>query len=157
MIIYRFFKYLIKNIKYTRILNKVYEDENILNNLSQLFGVEFKKDWIGRIYAVINPTIHDGKYDPNKQIYEYGQDGLTNHMVVEQQIMEKLNIASQFIQAQNLFDLLTYEIKKLDDYNNYLFIIQPITLPDCLEYTKKFSITYSILILVGIILGIFIF
>lgn len=157
MIIYRFFKYLFKNIKYTRILNKVYDNENILNNLSKLFEVNFKKDWIGRIYAVINPSIQNGVYDQNKQIYEYGQDGLTNHMFVEQQIMEKLNVAQQFIQAQNLFDLLTYEIRKLDEYNNYLFIIQPITLPDCLEYTKKFTIVYSILILIGIILGIFIF
>lgn len=158
MIIYRFFSYLIKNIKYTKILNKVYKDENILTNLSKLFGTEFRKDWIGRIYAVINPSIYNGEYDPNKQIFEYGKDGeLSNHIFVEQQIMEKLNIAQQFIQARNLFDLLTYEIKKIDEYGNYLFIIQPITLPDCLEYTKKFTIIYSILIIIGIILGIFIF
>ena len=83
MIIYRFFKYLFKNIKYTRILNKVYKDENILSNLSQLFGTEFKKDWIGRVYTVVNPLIHNGTYDPNKQIYEYGESGLSNHMYIE--------------------------------------------------------------------------
>ena len=52
--------------------------------------------------------------------------------------------------ANNLFDLLTYEIKKLDDYDNYLFVIKPITFDDCKKWTKIFVITYSILI-IGII------
>ena len=54
--------------------------------------------------------------------------------------------------ANNLFDLLTYEIKKLDNYDNYLFIIKPITFDDCAKWTKIFAITYSILLVIGIIL-----
>jgi hypothetical protein len=155
MITYRFITYLIRNLKYSRILNKVYKDENILQNLSSLFQTEFKKDWIGRIYTVINPHIQNGVYDPNVQIYEYGENGLDNSIYVQNWIMERLNVASKFIQAQNLFDLLTYEIKKIDEYDNYLFIIQPITLPDCMEYVKKFTILVTILMVLGIGLWIF--
>lgn len=145
------------NIKYNRILNKVYKEENILLNLSSLFGTQFKKDWIGRIYTVINPIIKDGEYQQNAQIYEYNTNGITNNAYIEHWIMDRLNIAKNFIRAQNLFDLLTYEIKPIDSYGNYLFIIKPITLDDCLEYTKKFLILYPILILIGIFLYIYIF
>ena len=57
--------------------------------------------------------------------------------------MTKLNLIRDFIMANNLFDLLTYEIKKLDDYDNYLFVIKPITFDDCMKWTK-FLFIYSI-------------
>lgn len=148
MITYRFLKYLILNIKYYRILSKVYKEENLLHNLSALLKVEFRKDWIGRIYAVFNPNIQDGMYDPNRQIYEYDENGLTNRPYVEAYIMSQLNIAKQFIQANNLFDLLTYKIEKIDDNDNYLFIMQPIILDDCFKYTKYFSIMVGLLLII---------
>lgn len=151
MIIYRFFKYLFLNIKYTKILNKVYETENILPNLSELFNTTFKKDWIGRLYAVINPNLLGEDFDINTIIYEYGNNGLNNNAFVERWIMQRLNIAQSFIQVNNLFDLLTYDIKKLDEYDNFLFVIEPITLQDCLKYSKYFAILLTILILIILI------
>ena len=148
MITYRFLKYLILNIKYYRLLSKVYKEENLLHNLSALLKVEFRKDWIGRIYAVFNPNIQDGMYDPNRQIYEYDEKGLTNRPYVEAYIMSQLNIAKQFIQANNLFDLLTYKIEKIDDNDNYLFIMQPIILDDCFKYTRYFSIMVGLLLII---------
>ena len=152
MIIYRFFKYLILNIKYTKILNKIYKEENISQNLSLLFKSNFKQDWIGRLYTVINPNLLGEDFDINTIIYEYGEEGLNNKAFVERWIMTRLNIAQSFIQANNLFDLLTYDIKKLDDYDNYLFVIQPITLNDCLKYSKLFSILILVLIVISITL-----
>lgn len=154
MIIYNFFKNLYLNVKYSKILNKVYKDERILENLSQLFGSEFKKDWINRIYTVINPNLLDNKLNTNTQIFEYDENGLNNSPYIEKWIMDRLNIAQQFIQANNLFDLLTYEIKKIDDYDNYLLIIEPITLKDCIKYTKRFGILLNILIIIAILLVI---
>ena len=151
MIIYRFFKYLILNIKYTKILNKIYEDEHIPENLSNLFKSQFKQDWIGRLYTVINPNLLGEDFDMNTIIYEYGETGLNNKTFVERWIMMRLNIAQSFIQANNLFDLLTYDIKKIDEYDNYLFIVEPITTRDCLKYTKYFLIFISLLIIIGII------
>ena len=66
--------------------------------------------------------------------------------------MTKLNVAKNFIMANNLFDLLTYEIKRLDNYDNYLFIIKPITFNEFKKWTKIFSIVYSILTVIGITL-----
>lgn len=150
MIIIRFIRDLWLNRKYTNILKKVYNDEQLLIKFSQLFGTEFRMDWVGRIYTVINPNILQDKLDTNTQIFEYGENGLSNNVYIEHWIMTKLNIAQNFIMANNLFDLLTYEIKKLDNYDNYLFIIKPITFDDFIKSTKLFAIVYGILLVIGI-------
>jgi hypothetical protein len=148
MIVYKFFKILWVHLKYSKILKKVYKDENLIQNLSNLFGVNFRIDWIGRIYAVINPTISNGEYDSNTIIYEYDENGLRSDAFVEHRIIDKMKIASNFIKAKNLFDLLTYKIKKIDNYDNYLFIIQPITLEELIKRTKYFSGLIAMVLLI---------
>lgn len=152
MIFYKFLLNLYLNIKYTRLLNKIYKDENLLYKFSQLFGVEFKKDWVGRIYTVINPNILNNELDVNTQIFEYGENGLTNKPYIEKYIMTKLNLIKDFIMANNLFDLLTYEIVELDKYDNYLIVLKPITFDDCKKWIKIFVITYLSLITILITL-----
>ena len=155
MIIYKFFKYLYLHVKYVKILNKVYEDENLIENLSKLFDIKFKRDWVGRIYTVINPYIQDGKFKNDSHIFEMGDDGLNNNEYIEQYIMQKLVVADRFIYTNNLFDLLTYSIKKLDKYGNYLFIMKPITYDDFIMHTKRFLMLLGGLMVVG--LGIIIY
>ena len=152
MVIYSFIRNLLLNIKYTRLLRKIYDDEQLLRKFSELFGTEFRIDWVGRMYAVFNPNIANDMLDVNSQIFEYDEKGLTNKPYIEKWIMTKLILVKDFIMANNLFDLLTYEIKKLDEYDNYLFIIKPITFDDCIKWTKIFAITYSILAVIGIVL-----
>lgn len=158
MITYLFIKYLVLHLRYTKILKKVYKDENLLDNLSSLFKVPFRIDWLGRVYAIFNPHIQEGVYNPNNQIYEYDENGLTNKAYVESYIMNQLNIAKRFIQASNLFDLLTYKIKKIDDYDNYLFIMQSITYEDFKTATKRFIWAFSTvcLIIIGFLIYYFI-
>lgn len=141
--------------KYNRILKKVYKQENLLENLGQLLNTRFRIDWIGRVYAVINPSIRNNQYDANSQIYEYGPNGLSDLPGVESWLMKRLNIAQQFIQAKNLFDLLTFKLEKIDDNNNFLFILQPLPLDDLKTYTKRFLILLLVLALIGIGLLIF--
>ena len=156
MIIYNFFKALFTHLKYRKILKEVYKNENLLENLSKLFGTNFRIDWIGRIYTVINPNLTpDGKYDANAQIYEYGEDGFRNDVYIERQIMHKLNIAKQYINTNGLFEIMTYKINKLDEWGNYLFIIQPISLLELLKKTKHLLIL--LLSLAVVATGLFIF
>lgn len=152
MITYKFIRYFFEHRKYSKILNKIYKEENLIDNLSKLFGCTFRMDWIGRLYTVINPNLMDIK----DQIYEYNDKGFDNTEFIEREIMTKLNLIANFISANNLFELLTYKIEKLDEYGNYLFIIEPITLNDCIKYTKLFGILLGILGIIGGGLMIFI-
>lgn len=142
--------------KYSKLLKNIYKSENLIQNLTNLFGVRFKIDWIGRIYAIFNPNIHNGGFDQNSQIFEYNENGFDNSFLVEKRIMEMLSVASRFIRTKNLFDLLTYKIEKLDDYDNYLFIIQPITLDEYRKNLKKLVIfgISPIIIAITIILSV---
>lgn len=140
------------NIKYTRLLRKIYKDEFLLQRFSELFGTEFRLDWVGRMYTVINPNIINDKLDINTQIFEYGNNGLTNEPYLEKYIMTRFNLVKDFILANNLFDLLTYEIKRIDEYDNYLFVIKPITFDECKKWTKIFIGVYSAIAIVGITL-----
>ena len=134
-------------------IKKAYKDERLLEGLSEIFKSNFKLDWIGRAYAVLNPNLDEnGNYSPNTQIFEYGEDGLNNEKMIEQWVMERMVVVSEFIRTNNLFELLTYSIKKLDKYDNYLFILEPITLKDCLKSSKWFVGLLGLLIIVGIIL-----
>lgn len=152
MVFYNFIKNLVLNIKYTRLLRKIYKDEFLLQRFSELFGTEFRLDWVGRMYTVINPNIINDKLDINTQIFEYGNNGLTNEPYIEKYIMTRFNLVKDFIMANNLFDLLTYEIKRIDEYDNYLFVIKPITFDECKKWTKIFIGVYSAITIVGVTL-----
>ena len=153
MIIYNFLKFLIMYIRYNRVLNDVYKKENILEGLSSTLGAELKQDWIGRLYAVVNPYIVDGKYDPSKIITEIGKDIPTN-MVLEKYVMERFNIASQFIQANNLFDLMSYKMTRLDEYENYLLVLYPLPYSDLVVWGKRLLI--ELIVLMIILVGLFV-
>jgi hypothetical protein len=157
MITYNFFKYLFLYIKYCKILNTVYKEENVIENLSKTFNTEFKIDWVKRLYCIFNPNLVDGKFDPNHQIYSYNEKGMNTDDFVEYYIMTKLNIIQHYISVNNLFELLSYELKKLDNYDNYLFIIKPIPLDDLKKWSKLFIfITIPVLMAITIILNIYI-
>lgn len=146
---------LINHLKYWNIISNIYKNEHILQNLSVLFNAEFKLDWIGRMYAVLNPNIKNGKYDYDSQIFEYNDNGLNNEAYVEKWIMTNLNIANNFINTNNLFELLTYKLIKLDIYDNYLLIIEPITLKKLIKSIKLLLIELIILLIIIVTFMIF--
>ncbi len=148
MIIYRFIKYLILYIQYTTILNKIYRDENFIQKLSSSFGSEFKKDWVGRLYTIFNPNLKNDQFDPNNPIYTYNEQGLNTDEFVKNYIMTKLNVIDHYINVMNLFELVTYNIKKLDNYDNFLFIIEPLPWNNFIKYLKLLFIPIIILIII---------
>lgn len=154
MKLYRFIKGYIQNRKYQKILDKVYEDDQIIAKLSFALGSQFRRDWIGRLYTVINPAIKDGKYDYT-QVYEYVQEGYDTTEHAQQWIVERLSAIQAVIQTNNLFDVLSFNIKKLDDEGNYLFVVYPVTLPDVLDTWKGAAIEAGLLIGAGTTISIF--
>lgn len=136
MYIYRFIRGFFENRKYQKILHRAYEEEELIRKMSYMLGSQLSVDWIGRLYTVINPNIRDGKYNP-EQIYEINVDGDANNSeYVLRWIMQKLDMVRGFITNNNLFDMLTYKFEPLGN-DNYLLIIQPITLQPLLRNAKR--------------------
>lgn len=153
MNIYKFIKFLYLYFTHMRVINKVYKEENFVDNLSKLFKHEFKIDWVGRVYTVLNPLIN--MKDELIYSYESGTERVSEDLL-NKWIMDKMLIADEIIKNKNLFDILTYEVKLLDKYNNYLFILQPIVLPNTIKYAKR-SLIELLIILITIISIIIIF
>ena len=146
MFLYKFFRKLFQHLKYQRIIKEAYEREQLIAKISLLLGVQFKLDWINRLYAVVNPNIKDGKYNP-EQIYEFDFDGNPyNNEWVTKWVMERMGILRNFLQTANLFDVLEYKIKDLGNVN-YLIIFQPITLTFLLKSIRPAIIELLIIIL----------
>lgn len=146
MFLYKFFRKLFQHLKYQRIIKEAYEREQLIAKISLLLGVQFKLDWINRLYAVVNPNIKDGKYNP-EQIYEFDFDGNPyNNEWVTKWVMERMGVLQNFLQTANLFDVLEYKIKDLGNLN-YLIIFQPITLTFLLKSIRPAIIELLIIIL----------
>jgi hypothetical protein len=152
MFIIRFIKNFIQNRIYQKALNKAYNQDDIIAKLSNIFGVQFRKDWIGRLYSVINPGIRDGKFD-QEQVFEYAEAGIDTTEHARVWMVQRMLVFQKFVQTENLFDILTYDIKRIDDYGNYLLTIFPITLPDVLSSIRAALI--ELIVMVGVIGGIF--
>lgn len=156
MIIYNFIKYLVLYVKYAKTIKRVFEKERLFKSFSMLFNSEFRIDWVGRIYTVLNPMVQEVE-DPTigsgVAIYEFTETGgLSSRMWIEKWVMDRLYAAQQFIQANNLFDLLTYDITRLDDNENYLFVLKPFYFNDLKKWTKRLLILLAVLLVISIAL-----
>ena len=148
---------LIDYVKIKRIIKEVIKEEDLLNNLSSLFSkgdyrIKFKQDWIGRIYAVVNPVVQD----PQSRIFEFGEEGVNIKSFVHKWVMDHMIAADTFIKNHELFDILIYNIEQLDENYNFLFTLTPIAWYDFWKSLKRFFwISLSIIVLAIVALIIF--
>jgi hypothetical protein len=147
-----FFRDIIEYFKIKRIVDAVIKEEDLLNNFSHLFSTEnyevnFKTDWISRIYAVVNPIVQD----PQSRIFEYDEKGTNLNSFVSKWVIEHMIAADTFVKNHELFDILVYDCKQIDDNYNFLITLTPITWFDLQKSLKRvFCIELPIAIVVAI-------
>ena len=147
-------KNIVQFLKYRRYIKAILKNEDILNKMSSQFGAKFEIDKIGRIWTVLNPHIQNMKPTEGSSslIYQFNEDGtMTNDTAIEKWVMDQLNIANLFIQEHELWELLTYKIKKLDNDKNYLLVIQNIFTDGMLKEVKRYLIGLGVLVVLGIV------
>lgn len=134
---------IINFIRYNYYIRQSIKAENLLDKLKVLFGGrKFKTDWICRIYTVVNPNVDNITNDGNTLVFDDGKP------IIEKWLMDNLNIMANFITTNNLFDILTYKIDKIDSDDNYLIIFQNIFLDSA---KRELKWILSILGIIGII------
>ena len=140
-----------KTYKITKKLKKIYKEDDIVDKLTYITNINFKVDWVGRIYGIFNPLINiplnERVFDDNKML---------SIDFVNKYLLERVDITSKFITEQTLFDYLTLENVILDNQNS-LIIITPMNLyedeildnksNDNIKISKKFKkeLKYSVL------------
>lgn len=149
MFVISFFKNAWQYFKYKKILNDIYKNENIIENLKESVDLDFRKDWMGRLYTVVNPFIKNGKYDPDAMIFDYNDGKISLDTYVEHQFVEKMNLIQSFVISKEMFDLVTYDVKKIDKFGNFLVILEPVPYQDFISDSKKMAKLFAILLVLA--------
>lgn len=153
MYIIKFIRIWLKNRKLSKLINDTIEQEKLVQKISTILETQFSKTKNGRIYAVLNPYIKNGKYSPEQVLEIKESGGYDNTQWIKHWTLARLTLINNFINTENLFELLTYNIEDLGE-SNYLFIIEPVTYKQMLKAASKAIYEATALILLSLIISL---
>lgn len=139
------------------IYDTLYSKE-FLTVLKQYLRISIKKDWIGRLYGVINPYIDiDGKIDFNNTIIEIDGDNTNSNEYVKNWVYRQFNLIDNLFKINKLYDYINVDIKHVGPLNadNYLIVIDVVSRKEMTYMMKrvlKQTILYMIIALCAVIL-----
>lgn len=139
-------KTIINYIRVQRVLKQIYQAEHVEDNLSRLFGVPCKQDWVGRLYMVINPLLQNIESNGNTLTLDRN-----NNVMIEAWVMKNLDLIRNFVVNNSMFDLLTYSIERIDDDENYLVVFKNVYFDDMKRVCKWLTILTPIIIIGALI------
>lgn len=132
--------------------------KEFLTVLKQYLRITVKKDWIGRLYGIINPYIDiDGKIDFNNTIIEIDGDNTNSNEYVKNWVYRQFNLIDNLFKINKLYDYINVDIKHVGPLNadNYLIVIDIVSRKEMtyvLKRVLKQSILYMIIALSAVIL-----
>lgn len=132
--------------------------KEFLTVLKQYLRISIKKDWIGRLYGVINPYIDiDGKIDFNNTIIEIDGDNTNSNEYVKNWVYRQFNLIDNLFKINKLYDYINVDIKHVGPLNadNYLIVIDVVNRKEMtymLKRVLKQTILYMIIALCAVIL-----
>ena len=114
--------------------------KEFLTVLKQYLRISIKKDWIGRLYGVINPYIDiDGKIDFNNTIIEIDGDNTNSNEYVKNWVYKQFNLIDNLFKINKLYDYINVDIKHVGPLNadNYLIIIDVVSRKEMTYMMKR--------------------
>ena len=146
------YAFYIFNKDYEQISDVIYTND-FYNLMYQYLGVNLKKDWIGRLYGVVNPNIVDGKVDFRNTVIELDDDRTSNDEYLKHWVYKQLLLVAQLFKFDRLYDYITLEIKHVGPINadNYLLIFDISSRKELFNIIKGILIQLIIYIIIGLI------
>lgn len=141
---------------YYYISDTLYSDE-FNHVIKKYLRIELSKDWIGRLYGVINPNIDiNGNYDFNNTILEIDGDNTNNNDFVKHWVYKQMDLISQLFKIEKLYDYISIDFKHVGpDYaDNYLVVFDVISRK---YMAQTFKSMFKTLCVYGIIATIVLF
>lgn len=125
--------------------------------LKEYLNVDIKKDWIGRLYGVVNPNINpEGKFDITKTIIEFDDDNTNNQEYVKHWAHKQLYIIGEVFKIENLYHFIDLEFRHVGpkEADNYLLVFDIVSRK---EFTKNLKATLIHTTIYAIIIAIVLF
>lgn len=127
--------------------------------IEKYLHVKLQKDWIGRLYGVINPNIDiKGNFDISSNIIEIDGQNTNNNEYVKTWIYRQMNMVAQLFKIHKLYEYISMDITHVGPINgdNYLIVFDMVDRQDFTKNLKRLSI-HSIIYLILILTLIIIF
>lgn len=141
---------------YSLISDTFYSDE-FKFVLKRYLNLNVSKDWLGRLYGVINPNIDiDGKLNFNNTIIEIDGDNTNSSSYVDAWVYKQMALISELFKIEKLYDYINVDIKHVGpiSHDNYLIVFDMVDRKNFTNSLKSFckhSILYIVIAIITIL------
>ena len=147
-----FFQSVVRYIKdYNRVSDFLYSD-NFKEMLKKYLNLEVQKDWIGRLYGIINPNLDiDNKFNVNTMIIELDGENTNNNEQVKAWLFKQLQLIGNLFKINNLYTYIDMTIERVGPVNgdNYLVVFDMVSRQQMTKSLKNFLIQAIIYGVIG--------
>lgn len=122
--------------------------------LHKYLHLNVKKDWIGRLYGIINPNIDiNGNLDFNNTIIEIDGENTNSSEYVKTWCYRQMQLIDELFKINKLYDYINMEFQHVGPVNgdNYLVVFDIVSRKEFTHNLKKFLLQSILYILIAII------
>lgn len=156
-LIYKIFAFVESIFYYIRDYNLISEtlySREFKKVIMKYIKCELDKDWLGRLYGVINPNIDiNGNLDVTSFIVELDDSNTNNEEQVKSWIYRQMMLVSELFKIEKLYDYISLDIKHVgpENHDNYLIVFDITTrkyMAMCFKKMLKHILFYILIAIV---------
>jgi len=140
---YNLFKSLFIYLKERKIIGKYFYSNEFATIIKHYTNLTLSKDWIGRLYGVINPAIDiHGNINMSNTIIEIDGDNTNNNEYLKNWIYKQLHLIASVFNMKNLYTYIDMDIKHVGplEADNYLIVFDIVSRKGLSEAFKTWFI-----------------
>lgn len=122
--------------------------------IKEYLNVNIKKDWLGRLYGVINPNINEnGQFDITKTIIELDGANTNNNEFLKHWVYKQLHMIGEVFKVKNMYEYISLEFKHVGprDMDNYLLVFDIVSRQEFTKNLKGTLLHAFIYAIIGVI------
>lgn len=139
---------------YNRISDIFYSD-GLKKIIKKYLNCDLSKDWIGRLYGIINPAIDiDGNLNVSSMIIEIDDNNTNNNEYVKNWIYRQLNLVNNLFKIERLYEYIVMDVRHVGPatHDNYLVVFDLASRKYMARCLRHFLIQLFIYIIIAVII-----
>lgn len=156
--IFAFIESVISYIKDYRLISDTLYSREFKTVIMKYLKCELDKDWLGRLYGIINPNIDiNGNLDITSMIIELDDSNTNNDEHIKNWIYKQMDLISTLFKIERLYEYIILDIKHVgpNNHDNYLLVFDIVSrkyMVSCFKKMIKHMLLYGIIAIIILIL-----
>lgn len=119
--------------------------------IKQYLKCDIDKDWLGRLYGIINPNIDiNGKLDVNNIVIEIDDNNTNSEEYVKNWIYRQMQLISSLFKIEKLYDYISMSVTHVgpQNHDNFLIVFDITSrkyMAYCFKRMMKHTLLYAII------------